>query len=123
MSKDREAALKKGDSVRIVGKRHPFQKGYKGNWTEEIFSVEEVLRSSPFYTYRIAEYDGEPIEGVFHREELQRIKKVQSGEFWQVEKILKTVKTAKGGKKYLVKWYGYPAKYNSWVSEKDMIRR
>ena len=67
--------------------------------------------------YKIVDYDSEPVEGSFYDRELQRIAKTD--EVFKIEKILRTRKR-RGGKKYFVKWRGYPSKFNSWVNEADV---
>ena len=99
----------KGDTVRISGARRHFEKGYKGNWSEEIFKV-AVLYSTFPPTYGLTDYIGEEIKGKFYAEELQKVAK----EVFKIEKVLKTRRRA-GKTEYYVKWIGYPEKFNSWV--------
>ena len=39
---------------------------------------------------------------------------------WQVEDIETHKDTASGGRRYLVKWMGWPAEYNTWEPEKHL---
>ena len=55
-----------GDKVRISKKKKTFEKGYTTRWTEEIFTIVEVKRTSPV-TYKIADLNGEEIKGSFLR--------------------------------------------------------
>ena len=80
------AKLKVGDKVRISKTRHVFDKGYLPNWTEEIFTVSEVIATSPS-TYKIIDY-GEEVNGSFYDKELQRIDK--KDDEYKDEKILRT---------------------------------
>ena len=50
-----------------------FEKGYKRNWTKEIFVVDEVNKTIPI-TYKIKDLEGEPILGSFYKEELSKTK-------------------------------------------------
>ena len=100
-----------GDTVRISGTRRVFQKGYRENWTEEIFKVYDRYPSDP-PTYGLTDYSGEKIAGRFYAEELQKVLK----DTFRIEKILKTRKRL-GKTEYFVKWLGYPAKFNSWVDD------
>ena len=61
--------LKVGDCVRNVDKRNIFSKGYTSNWNRELFKVNEVLKTQP-PTYKIADMDGEIIEGKYYEQEL-----------------------------------------------------
>ena len=49
-----------GNKVRISKKKKPFEKEYTKRWTEEIFTIVEVKRTSPI-TYKIADHNGEEI--------------------------------------------------------------
>ena len=88
-----------------------FEKGYTTRWTEEIFTIVEVKRTSPV-TYRIADLNGEEITGTFYEPELQKA----SQELFRIEKVIK-----RGKKKSLVKWKGYSDDFNSWVDNEDIV--
>jgi phosphoenolpyruvate synthase/pyruvate phosphate dikinase len=109
--------LKVGDKVRISKARRVFDKSYLPNWTEEIFTVTEVLRTSPV-TYKLKDYGGEELLGSFYEWEVQRV--VKQDEVYKIEKILNT-RRRRGVKEYFVKWRGYPDKFNSWVTEADLV--
>ena len=100
-----------GDIVRISKKKKPFEKGYTTRWTEEIFTIAKVKRTSPV-TYKIADLNGEEIKGTFYEPELQKT----SQELFRIEKVIK-----RGKKKSLVKWKGYSNDFNSWVDNKDIV--
>ena len=105
-----------GDKVRISKAKKTFNKGYKANWSIEIFIVSERLKRHP-PVYRLKDQQGEVIEGVFYEPELQEVEK--EDDVYQVERIIKK-RTRKGKIEYLVKWRGYPEKFNSYVSVKDL---
>lgn len=62
---------KTGDTVRISKVRGPFAKGYEKNYTEEFFTVKTCIPRDP-PVYRLCDYDGDVIDGVFYEEELQK---------------------------------------------------
>ena len=98
-----------GDRVRISKyKRQVFDKGYTPNWTEEVFVIDKVLPTKSV-TFNI-DLMGEAIEGSFYEQELQGAKQQTSV---MIEKVLKRDNKKKLA---LVKWSGYPDKFNSWVS-------
>ena len=102
------------DKVRISKyKRQVFDKGYTPNWTEEIFVINKVLPTKPV-TYSIVDLMGEPIKGSFYEQELQKAKQ-------QTFRIEKVIRRDNKKKMALVKCSGYPDKFNSWVSFKDLV--
>ena len=113
-----EPKLEVGQKVRISKTRRAFDKGYLPNWTEEIFTVDKAIGTDP-PTYKIVDYDGEPVEGSFYDRELQRITKTD--DLYKIEKIIRTRRRrGAAGTEYFVKWRGYPDKFNSWVDEADV---
>ena len=105
-----------GELVKISKARRPFEKAYKQGWTEENFTIAERLaRSSP--VYKIKDYRGEMLEGIFYEQKLQKV--VKKDDVYRVDSILRS-RSRNGRKQYLVSWKNYPAKFNSWVDEKDI---
>jgi transposase InsO family protein len=102
--------FKIGDKVRISKSKSLFQKGYEQNWTFEFFFIEKIIPSHP-PTYILKDIAGEELSGTFYDKELQKVE--QKEEVYRIEKILKT-KTYKKEKLYLIKWLGWPDKFNSW---------
>ena len=100
-----------GDEVKISKKKKTFEKGYTTRWTEEIFTITKIQNTNPI-TYKIADLQGEEIDGTFYEPQLQKTKQ-------QVFRIEKVIEKEKG--KSLVKWKGYSDKFNSWVNNKDLI--
>lgn len=107
-----------GDFVRISKLKGVFKKGYIGNWTEEIFVIEQIIDRAPFPVYKLKDWNGDEIEGSFYEKEIQGVEKDLRG-FWKVERVI-TERRVRGRKQYLVKWEGYPDTMNSWVDEGDM---
>ena len=101
-----------GDKVRITTRRQTFAKGYLGRWSRKIFEIVARLRTVPV-TYRLKDLAGDIIKGKFYEPEIQKVIKDDDEQF-DVEKILKTRRRA-GKVEYLVKWLGYPNKFNSWT--------
>ena len=108
--------FKVGDLVRITRSKGVFEKGYAENWTEEMFKIKRrIARRPPVYT--LEEYDGTSIIGIFYEQELQ---KVEDEDFFRIEKILKKRGSNRRNKEVLVKWRGYPCKYNSGIKESEL---
>lgn len=68
---DSSSKFSVGDRVRISRYKKHFEKGYKPNWTKEIFEIAEINQTNPF-TYKIKDLNNEPILGNFYKEELQK---------------------------------------------------
>ena len=65
-------------------------------------------------TYKIHEWDGMPLTGTFYGEDLQKVT-VQDDALFRIEKIVK-----RQGDKVLVRWKGWPDKYNSWIEKRAL---
>ena len=85
---------------------------YLPGWTEEVFVVARVMRGV-VPTYKINEWDGTPLKGPFYEEDLQ---KVRVNDLFRVEKIVK-----RKGDKVLVRWKGWPDKYDSWIEKRALV--
>jgi hypothetical protein len=110
--------LNVGDFVRISRKRHVFQKGYLPNFTEEVFKISKVISNHAPYRYELEDFSGEQIKGRFAPEELQET--IKEGDVWKIDRIIRRVKRP-DGVFYFVKWRGFPDKFNSFVSEQDIV--
>ena len=103
-----------GEKVRISKfKRKIFDKGFTPNWTEEIFVIDEILNTNPV-TYKIVDLQGEKVTGSFYKQELQKAKQ----ETFRIEKVIRRDYKKKSA---LVKWKGYPDKFNSWVPFSELL--
>ena len=111
-----KSVFNEGDRVRISQARQTFKKGYTPAWTEELFTVSRVIITSPI-TYRLKDDSGEELQGTFYKEELQ---KVGDKEVFRIETVLDERRGLRGGKEYLVKWFGYTPAFNSWISDTQL---
>ena len=113
-SKHIQAKFHVGEKVRISKfKRKVFDNGFTPNWTEEIFTVDEILNTSPV-TYKLVDLQGEKVTGSFYEPELQKTKQ----ETFRIEKIKRRDYKKKQA---LVKCKGYPDKFNSWVPLSELL--
>ena len=102
-----------GTLVRISKARRVFRKGYLPNWTEETFTVYNRRNiGEPFYYLR--DYNDERIKGGFYEHELQP---VAEQEEYRIETVLSSKRDRDGKTRYLVKWQGWPEKFNSWIED------
>ena len=105
--------FKVNDRVRLNKKNRVFKKGYLPGWTEEVFIVSKVVPGS-VVTYKIKEMDDTPLEGTFYSQDLQKVT-VSDDDLYRVGKVLK-----RKGDKLLVRWKGWPDKYDRWIDKKDV---
>ena len=110
---DSRSSLQVGDKVRISIHKRLFEKGATANWSEEIFEISEVIATSPT-VYRIRDLADEDIDGTFYREQLQKTNQ-------NVYRIDRIVRKRPRTSEVLVKWSGYPDKFNSWIPERDVL--
>ena len=106
------------DRVRISKYKGKFEKGYEANWSEEIFTIHEVHPSDP-PVYRLKDDLGEVLEGTFYEMELQKVS-VPADKMFYVEAVLQRRKVGRR-QEALVKWVGYPSRFNSWIDAKSLV--
>ena len=109
-------AFKVGDKVRISLLRKSFQREYDNKWSYEIFKITRryIRQDQPIYI--ISDWFGERVEGTFYQKELQRVD--VNNKPWNIEYIIDTEGIGRNTR-YLVKWLGWPEKFNSWISITD----
>lgn len=115
IDKLKKAKFSENQSVRISNALRLFKKGYKANWSEEVYTILSRAPKHYPFMYKIRDMKGEEIQGLFHEYELQAVP--DSQRLFVIEKILKTEKR-KGRIRYLVKRTGYDS--TGWVDEKDL---
>lgn len=101
-----------GDHVRISKFKGVFAKGYTVNWSPELFTVKAVSNKFPV-TYKLEDYEGQPIAGRFYESELQKTKNPTA---YLVENVVK-----RKANKLLVKWFGFDDTHNSWINKSNLI--
>ena len=106
--------FKVGTKVRISKNKMTFEKGYRPNWTEEVFVISERVNRDP-PVYKIMDLADEMLEGTFYEWELQEVDKTND-DLYIIDRVLKQRKR-NGKTEYFVSWKGYPSKFNSWVSD------
>lgn len=101
-----------GTKVRIVKEKTKFEKGYTPNWTDEVFTISEIIYRNPI-VYKLKNYHDELLNGVFYEHEIQKINNFENR--YTIEKIIKS-RIKNKVKQVLVKWKGWDDKYNSWIN-------
>ena len=85
-----KCTLHPGDYVCVSKYKHKLEKGYLPKWSREIFMVNQCIKSSPV-TYKIKDWNGDPIQGIFYKQELQKVF-VGEKKTYLIEKVLKRKK-------------------------------
>jgi len=112
-------AIPKGAMVRINKTKGVFDKGYMPNWSKEHYQVRDVpppRKRTKRSVYKLEDYDGDAVQGSWYPEEIQSITDNQ----YRIEKVLRRRTLPDGTKEKLVRWEGWPDKFNSWINEEDV---
>ena len=118
IKQSKKSPLKIGDKVRISLHKRLFEKGSTANWSEEIFRIVGIMKDYRPMVYKLEDLAGEEIHGGFYREQLQRTDQ----EIYRIDRVVRKRKMADGTQESLVRWSGYPNKFDSWMPSEDVIR-
>ena len=108
--------FKVDDLVRVSYTKHIFTREYDEHFSHELFKVSKRYRRERIPVYKIKEFDGKEIIGVFYQQELTLAFEPDA---YKVDEVLKKRKV-KGKTEYLVSYKGWPKKYASWVNSQDL---
>ena len=118
--------FKVGDLVRILTKKHLFEKGYTQNFSTRLYRIMRIVArggENP-HSYELEEADtSEPVLGSFNEAELQLVNlrggKEEEEEDTVIDMILD--REGKGGNsRFLVKWKDKPKYMAQWIDAKDI---
>jgi hypothetical protein len=107
---------KENDHVRMSKNKGVFHKGYIPSWADEILEITKVKEQNP-PRYMVKDERGEPFEGYFYEEDLQKVKKDDTTTY-RIENVIRTKKDKKGNIKYFVKFYDDPNP--QWINDSDL---
>lgn len=111
--------IRVGQLVRVSLEKERFQRSFKPKWSGEVFKVIEKISQTPNVLYKVADFYGEPVYGLFYPQELQVIR-VDPDKPYKIDRVLKT-RTRRGVKEYFVSWQNWPPRYNSWVQNLESV--
>ena len=77
------------------------------------------MRRNGIPLYKIKDYSGDEVVGIWYEKELQQIFVNENDQLFKIENILKT-RTRNKKKEHLVSWLYWPKKYDSWVPDIDL---
>ena len=106
------------DVVKISNLRGAFDKEYQSRWTNETFRIIDRKIKQGVAVYYLKDQLQETIQGSFYSNELQKVV-VDENEEYEIEKIIRKRKRNKNNE-VLVKWRGFPSKFNSWTLESSV---
>jgi transposase InsO family protein len=64
------------DPVRVNLTRGTFEKGYKQNYSKEIFYIDDIYYTSPYYKYRVRDREGDIVIGSYYGKELVKVSSI-----------------------------------------------
>ena len=97
-----------------------FEKGYEAKWSEEIFQIYCVLDWRNLHVYELWDLADEVIYDTFYEQELTRVEKNLEEEQFIVDHVIKS-RGRGANKQVLVKWRGYPNKFDTWIPASNLI--
>ena len=106
--------FKIGQTVRISKYKSIFDKGYLPNFTEEYFKIKQIIFTRPI-VYKLEDLKGEEVNGIFYESELSAYNASDEVEY-KIEKVLGK-KKIKNKNYILVKYKGWPDKFNEWIPQ------
>ncbi|KAH7689552.1 hypothetical protein AAVH_40450 [Aphelenchoides avenae] len=107
-----------GSKVRIDKLKGLFDKGYYPSFTDEIFTVQRLIKGHPD-SYRIEDRNREDILGRFYAENFSKTKDYDEVTH-RISKVHKE-RTRAGRRQFLVSWVGHPANERTWINEDQLV--
>ena len=65
--------LKVGDKVRKIRGKGDWEKGYKENWSDEIFTISKIRQQSGVCWYYLVDHENEKIKGIYYYYQLNLV--------------------------------------------------
>ena len=104
--------FKLGDLVRISALKRTFEREYDEKFTRELFVITGRKMTQGIPVYTLKDYEGEEIVGSFYEKELV---KAFISDVYKIEKVIRKKKN-----EALVRWLGWPSKYDTWIPLRDL---
>jgi transposase InsO family protein len=112
-----------GNRVRLSRWKGHFEKGYLPNWSREHYKVTAARQPRrggfPRPVYKLKDMQNEDIEGACYPEELQNIPP-SAANVLEVEQVLRKRHDKHNNAETLVRFKGWPAKFNRWLSDAEL---
>jgi hypothetical protein len=107
------------DHVRISYTVSGFNRHYDQKWSTEVFIVHKRFGRYGIPVYVLKDTLGNVHTGTFYESEMQKIQ-FNPDQAFNVDKILKRRRGARGRREVLVRWLDWPKKYDSWEPEANI---
>jgi transposase InsO family protein len=107
-----------GDQVRMSHARSLFDREYQQKWTGEVFKVRVRYLREGLPIYQLEDLMGDSIEGTMYSAELQPVH-IDDNTVYRIDKVLRR-RTKEGRKEVLVRWLGWPDKFNTWIEASEV---
>ena len=104
--------IPQGAMVQASSHKTIFDDGYMLNWTKENFTVSPEMpprKGTKSHIDMFVDYNNDAVKGSLYPEKLQEILDNQ----YRIEKVLRKRTLPDGTKELVVRWEGWPKKYNS----------
>ena len=107
-----------GDTVKIATAKTRFTREWQEKFGNETFKIikRKVVDGIPMYL--LEDGTGDTIKGYFYEPEMTKVI-VPDDKVYKIEKVLRTRRRA-GKKEHLVKFQGFPNKYNEWIPAENV---
>ena len=107
-----KAKFKLNETVCVSRYPSLFLKSYTENFSREYFYIDSIENTVP-HVYKLRDLSGEKVLGTFYEQELQKIS-VDPKKPFKIQAIL-----AEKNNKVLVKYLGWPSKFNEWIPKRN----
>lgn len=111
--------FEESETVRLSHVRHMLKRQYEEWWKRELFVVTDRKMKENIPCYKVKDFDNEAVSGTFYENELQSAH-VSDDAVYKIEATLGR-RVRQGRREILVKWLGWPSKFNTWV-EQDTVQ-
>lgn len=104
---------KVNDTVSVSYLRETFAREYSMKWSGEVFTITHRSMRQGIPVYKIKDFEGEKVEGIFYENELQKVIH-DPDKAYKIAKV-HDKKDKKG--RHLVSFLGWPKKYDDYVDK------
>ncbi|RWS18688.1 hypothetical protein B4U80_02227 [Leptotrombidium deliense] len=116
------AAFKINENVRILNEGNVFRKGYKRQWTDEIYKIKQIIDRPFKKMYVLIDYANDILPKRYYEEEMQR---VVPGTIPRIKRRFR-IRKKDGVREKLVTLRGHPSDDKVWIPiyiEKQAVRK